>query len=122
LIAGLVHQKAPAQDAALGSGTGPVKFANLFVDVMGDLAKAHAAGTIDTIPDDATAKTVIQSVISSMKLLGLLDGSVVVDPAAVTTVTAPPAAAAAAKAQPKVPGASQSFALANGQTLTFAVA
>jgi hypothetical protein len=117
LIAGLVHQKAPVQQAALGSGTGAVKFANLFLDVMNDLTKAHAAGQIDTIPDDATAKTVIQSVISSMKLLGLLDSSALPDAPTIAPVAVAAKPAATTKAAP----GSQSFALANGQVLTFSV-
>lgn len=117
LIAGLVHQKAPVQEAALGASTGPVKFANLFVDVMSDLAKAKAAGQIDSIPNDTDAKNVIQSVISSMKLLGLLDGAAVPD--------APAPALTPKVVQPTVKQTSansQSFALVGGQTLTVSVA
>ncbi len=75
LIAGLVHRKAPEAQAALGAGTGPVKFADVFTGVMNDLAKAHAAGQLPgPIPDDATVKLIIQAIVSSMNLLGLLDG------------------------------------------------
>lgn len=76
LIAALTHKTAPLVEAARGAGTGPVKFADLFVSVMSDLALAHSKGQISMVPDDATAKLIIQSVLSSMKLLGLLDGQV----------------------------------------------
>ncbi len=118
LIVGLVHKGAPKQEAALGDKTGPVKFANLFVSVMSDLAKAHAAGSISDIPSDDAAKTIIQSVISSMKLLGLLNGASIPDapgPASVIPTGSPVVPAATAPAK-------QSFVLANGQILTFSVA
>lgn len=72
LIAGLVHKAAPAAEAANGPATGPVKFADVFVQVMGNLVKAHAAGQIATLPDDPTVKIIIQTVVTSMKLLGAL--------------------------------------------------
>ncbi len=104
LIAGLVHPKAIAAEAANGPLSGPVKFADVFVSVMSDLAKAHAAGTIAALPDDATVKVVIQAVVTSMQLSGLIGG------------------AAAAAPGKSAPPATQSFALASGQTLTFSVA
>jgi hypothetical protein len=86
LIVSLVHPKAIAAEQ-LGTGTGPVKFANVFVAVMQDLAKAHAAGTISVLPDDATVKTIIQSVVVSMQLSGFLGGTA---PTPVTDVAATP--------------------------------
>ena len=74
LIAGLVHRAAPQAEAMMGAGTGPVKFADVFASVMGALTKAAEAGQIPkALPADETVKTVIQAVVSSMKLSGLLD-------------------------------------------------
>ncbi len=75
LIASLVHQHAPVAEQQGSTGTGPVKFADVFVDVMKDLTSAHAQGQIAILPDDGTVKTIIQAVVTSMKLSGLLDGS-----------------------------------------------
>ena len=100
LLASLTHKAAPVAEAAHGPGTGPVKFADLFVSVMGDMARAHAQGQIAVLPDDATAKLVIQSVLSSLKILGLLDG-----PAAPVPT----------------PIASQSVSLKAGQSITISV-
>jgi len=99
LIVGLVHQKAPAAEAALGSGTGPVKFADVFAGVMNDLARAHAAGQLETIPDDTTAKLIIQSIVTSMKVSGWLTGS----------------------PSPLVPGVAAPLVLTAGQSLTISV-
>ena len=83
LIVGLVHPAATkAEDA--GTLTGPVKFADVFVSVMGDLAKAKAAGTISEIPADPTVKTIIQAVVTSMQLSGVLGSG---NPSPVTTPT-----------------------------------
>lgn len=74
LIAGLVHRAAPQAEAALGSGTGQAKFADVFASVMTTLTKAAEAGTIPKqLPSDDVVRTVIQGVVSSMKLSGLLD-------------------------------------------------
>lgn len=76
LITSLVHKGAPALEAQLGSGTGPVKFAELFGSVLGDLQKAATAGQIDkALPADETIKLIIQSVVTSMKRLGLLSST-----------------------------------------------
>jgi hypothetical protein len=75
LIVGLVHPKAIVAEQ-LGAATGPVKFADVFVSVMSDLGKAHAAGTIAVQPDDATVKVIIQAVVTSMKLSGYLGGAI----------------------------------------------
>ena|ERR1700730_8571690 len=72
LIASLVHKQAPIAEATLGTGTGPVKFADVFVSVMESLTKAKVAGQIDLLPDDSTVKTIIQAVVTSMKLTGRL--------------------------------------------------
>jgi hypothetical protein len=72
LIVGLVHPKAIAAEQAHGPLSGPVKFADVFVAVMADLVKAHAAGTIAILPDEATVKIIEQSVITTMKLAGML--------------------------------------------------
>lgn len=98
-ITGLVHKAAPAAEAARGGSTGPVKFADVFVSVMSDLTKAKAAGQISTLPDDATAKLIIQSVVTSMQLSGQLDSATaaLLNPTA-STVT-PPSATHSAQAQ-----------------------
>ncbi len=72
LIASLVHGAAP-QAESLGTGTGPVKFATVFGDVMGSLTKAAEAGSIPKVlPSDDTVKMIIQAVVSSMQLSGTL--------------------------------------------------
>ena len=73
LIASLTHPKAIAVEQ-LGPGTGAVKFADVFVSVMADLVKAKAAEQIDALPAEGTVKTIIQSVVTAMKLSGLLGG------------------------------------------------
>jgi hypothetical protein len=75
LIVGLVHPKAIAAEQ-LGPATGLVKFADVFVSVMSDLVKAHAAGTIPALPDEATVKVIIQAAVTSMQLSGLLGGAI----------------------------------------------
>jgi hypothetical protein len=82
LITGLVHKSAPVAEANNGPATGPVKFAEVFVSAMSDLVKAHAANQIVMLPDEATVKLVIQSVVSSLKLSGQLSGAGVGVPAA----------------------------------------
>lgn len=101
LIAGLVHQKAPAAEQARGKGTGPVKYADVFAATMQDLINAHAAGQIPTLPDEALVKIVIQAVVTSMKLSGQLSS----DPTAVALAAS----------------GSQSIILAAGQTLVVTV-
>jgi hypothetical protein len=73
LIAGLVHKNAPIAEATHGPGTGPVKFADVFTAVITALQSAAAAGQIDkTLPSDDSIKAIIQAVVSSMQLSGLL--------------------------------------------------
>lgn len=92
LIAGLVHKHAPIAEAT-GPGTGPVKFADVFGAVMTALQNAAAAGSISKqLPSDEAIKSIIQAVVSSMKLSGLLDSP--------------------------VPVAGQSYTLRAGQSLT----
>ncbi len=77
LIAGLVHRHAPAIEQQYGPGTGPVKLPDLFAAVIGDLQRAAAAGTIPKqLPSDDLIRVVVQSVVSSMKLSGLLESAV----------------------------------------------
>jgi hypothetical protein len=102
LITGLVHKHAPVAEATSGPGTGPVKFADVFVAVMKDLTNAKVAGQISAIPDDTTVKFIIQTVVTSMKLDGLLN---------------PPQAAPVA-----VPDGAQSIVLSSGQSLMIRVA
>jgi hypothetical protein len=73
LIAGLVHKQAPVAETTHGPGTGPVKFTDVFNYVITALQSAAAAGQIDkALPSDDAVKTIIQSVVTSMKLTGLL--------------------------------------------------
>src|SRR5436189_6402300 len=103
LVVGLVHKKAPLAEATHGPNTGPIKFADVFSMVMGELAKAHAVGTISMLPDDASVKTVIQAVVASMKMSGLL-----------TPVVAPPPGSPGLPF-PNTPGTnSQTFAFLPG--------
>jgi hypothetical protein len=99
LITGLVHKSAPIAEANSGPSTGPVKFADVFVSTMSDLVKAHAAKQIALLPDEATVKLIIQSVVSSLKLSGQL---------AVAALTAPAMAP-------------QSLALVAGQSIVITV-
>ena len=85
LITALVHKAAPAAEQTLGSGTGPVKFAQVFGDVMTALQNAAAAGQIPkALPSDDIVKVVIQAAVNSMQLSGLLGAS---DPTAVPAAT-----------------------------------
>lgn len=103
LITGLVHKAAPAAEAAHGASTGPVKFADVFASVITSLTKAAEAGSIPkALPSDDAVKTVIQSVVSSLKQLGLLDAAAVVAPATAT--------------------ATQTVTLRAGQSVTISVA
>ncbi len=107
LITSLVHKSAPQAEQQLGAGTGPVKFAQVFGDVMTALQQAAAAGSIDkTLPSDDEVKLVIQSVVASMKGLGLLDSAM-----------------AASILQPAAPtgSATKTVTLHSGDTLTIAV-
>ena len=115
LIVGLVHKSAPAQEA-LGPGTGPVKFSNVFADVMTELQKAAAAGQIDkTLPSDEMVKAIIQAVVTSLQISGLLG-------AVATTATPTPAPAAAAPhAAVAATGSAQSVTLSAGQSITITV-
>lgn len=81
LIVGLVHKSAPVAEATNGPGTGAVKFAQVFQDVIMALQSAAAAGTIDkALPADETVKMIIQAVVTSMQAAGLLPGSAIVTP------------------------------------------
>lgn len=101
LIAGLVHKFAPVAEATNPPKTGPVKFTQVFGDVMTALQNAANAGQIDkALPNDETIKAVIQAVVSSMKIGGLLGSS---------TSPATPATPAAGP---------QPLALKPGQTIT----
>jgi hypothetical protein len=74
LISGLVHQHAPAVEAQQGPNTGPVKFADLNVIVMAGLIKAHAAGEITgDLPSPDLVKVMVQTAVSSMKAMGMLN-------------------------------------------------
>ena len=86
LITGLIHKAAPLAEAANGPSTGPAKFGDVFASVITSLNSAALAGQISKIlPSDEVIKIIIQAVVSSMKLGGLLGA-----PAA-TVATALPA-------------------------------
>lgn len=75
LITGLVHGAAPVAEQKFGPGTGPVKFADVFGQVIMALQSAATAGQIPKeLPSDQTIQTVIQAVVSSMNLAGQLTG------------------------------------------------
>lgn len=76
LITGLVHKAAPAAEQQYGPKTGPVKFADVFGQVITALQNAAKAGQIDkALPSDQTVQLIIQSVVSSMNLSGMLTGA-----------------------------------------------
>ena len=104
LIAGLVHRKAPVVEQQLGAGTGAVKFADVFSSVITSLTAAANAGQISKVlPPDDLIKAIIQAVVSSMQLSGLLGAPVA------TTPAIPPTPAA------------QSLTLKSGQSITITV-
>lgn len=73
LIVGLVHKKAPIAEASNGPSTGAVKFSEVFQAVIAALNTAAAAGQINkALPPDDTIKTIIQAVVQSMQLSGLI--------------------------------------------------
>lgn len=73
LIAGLVHKHAPVAEQQYGPGTGPAKFGSVFAKVISDLQNAAAAGAIPKeLPTDEAIKAVIESVVTSLNLQGLL--------------------------------------------------
>lgn len=81
LITGLVHRQAPITEANNGPGTGLVKFADVFGAVVTALQSAAAAGSISpTLPSDDVIRAIIQAVITSMKLSGLLGDAVTPQP------------------------------------------
>ena len=85
LIASLVHKSAPTAES-IGPGTGVVKFAQVFGDVVTALTSAASAGQISkTLPPDDAIKLIIESVVSSMKLSGDLPASGAPVPAAAQT-------------------------------------
>ena len=101
LITGLVHKQAPVAEAANCPSTGPVKFADVFGAVITALTSAAAAGQIPKqLPSDDIVKVVIQAVVSSMKLGGLLGSPTVTIPA---------------------PATAQSLVLKAGQSVTISV-
>ncbi len=73
LITGLIHREAPAAEAVGGAGTGAVKFAQVFQSVTSSLNAAVSAGVIPkTLPSDDTIKMIIQAVVTSMQIGGML--------------------------------------------------
>ncbi len=73
LITGLVHKHAPVAEANNGPKTGPIKFTEVFTNVITALQQAAAAGTIGKdLPPDDLVKTIIQAVVTSMQISGTL--------------------------------------------------
>ncbi|GAC1496113.1 MAG: hypothetical protein NVS1B6_00930 [Steroidobacteraceae bacterium] len=88
LIVRLTHLRAPVAEHQLGSGTGPVKFGDVFSSVMASLTSAAAAGQIEkALPSDDVIRLLIQATISSMKAMGLLE-----TPASPVASSSPPKA------------------------------
>jgi hypothetical protein len=107
LIVGLVHHQAPVAEAQMGAGTGAVKFADVFLYVMDGLTKAHAAGTLGgDLPAPDLVKVLVQTLVTSLKGLGLLTA----DAAGNIAVVAAPA-----------PSGVQPGALSSGQSLIISV-
>jgi hypothetical protein len=88
LITALVHKHAAAAQAQLGVGTGPVKLAQVLTAVNSDLSDAAKAGTIPPVTATGSVAQVVQSVVGSMKLSGLLGASAASPAVAAKTVSA----------------------------------
>lgn len=87
LIAGLVHKAAPIAEQKHGPGTGPVKFSDVFNSVIVSLQNAALAGQIDkTLPPDDVIKTIIQAVVSSMQLSGVLEPPAPLPPSGISVL------------------------------------
>lgn len=115
LIASLTHPAAQAAEVNLGPGTGPVKLSAVFDSVMGALTMASANGTIQgPIPDSKTVLAIIQAVVSSMHLSGLLGGI----PAA-PLASVPPASTPAST--PQVDPSQTFVTLGPGTVITFMI-
>ena len=113
LITALVHKAAPAAEIALGPSTGPVKFAQVFGDVVTSLTSAANAGQIPlTLPSDPAIQVIIQAVVSSMKLAGLLDAPVLAVAGTSVSVVKAPAS----------PNSSVAYTIQHGQTFTITAA
>ena len=98
LIANLVHHHAPVAEQQYGTGTGPVKRADVLAAVYAALQKAAASGSIDkTLPPDAVITLIADAVLASMSVAGILDNPVIPAPA---------------------PTSSRVIVIAPGQTLT----
>lgn len=76
LITSLVHKKAPAAEAALGAGTGPVKLAQVLQDVTSALQSAVNAGTLPgPMPLASEIQNIVQAVVSSLQSQGYLQST-----------------------------------------------
>lgn len=72
LIAGLAQPKIIAAEQI--NVPGPVRFADVFVETMSDLTKAHANGQIaGDLPNDAIVKVIIQAVFTSLSKSGIVN-------------------------------------------------
>jgi hypothetical protein len=104
LITGLVHKAAPAAEAANGPSTGPVKFGQVFTDVVAALNSAAAAGQIaKTLPSDPAIQIIIQAVVTSMQLNGQL-ASPAATPAANPSVSVSPGSGVTISSSGLIPG------------------
>lgn len=117
LISSLVTQHAQTAEATHGQGTGAVKFSDVFVAVMQDLVNTHAAGQLPELPDEATVKTIIQAVVTAMKITNVL-GTPAAAPAN-PTIAAPAAVAGKTAANQQPSGIP--LTLTKGQTVTITV-
>jgi len=101
LIAGLVHKQAPVAEATYGPSTGLVKFADVFSFVITALQTAAAAGQIPKVlPSDDTVKAIIQAVVQSMQLSGLLGAETTTSAASSSSSVVKPAQPQALKLTP----------------------
>jgi hypothetical protein len=118
LITSLVHQFAPKAELAYGPKTGPVKFADVLGDVLIKIQAAAAAGQIPKdLPSEDTIKFVIQTVVTSMKLLGALDKAALPDLSSAALTPAPGTSAPTVN-----PPGAQTIRIAPGQQLTIVAA
>lgn len=88
LISALVHKFAPQAEQKYGAGTGPIKFADVFNNVIIALQQAAASGAIDkTLPPDELIKAIIEAVVNSLNINGQLSTPVTAAPPATDTTS-----------------------------------
>jgi hypothetical protein len=77
LVTSLIHKAAPAAEATLGPGTGPIKAATVLSAMTAQLQQAATSGQIKAsdIPSPDVLQVILNAVVKSMNLSGLLEAS-----------------------------------------------